>query len=84
VSVASALISTAAAEFVASMVSLAADNRMKRAFSEFWHDVQPELRRALKQARVDAGGAEPLSREWRRRRTHSERDRCRTAVSQRA
>jgi len=46
------------AEVGALIVSLAADDAMTAAFSEFWHNVQPELRRALKQARADVAGAD--------------------------
>lgn len=44
---------TIVAETVALLVSLGADNSMSRAFSEYWHDVQPDLRDALKRARAD-------------------------------
>jgi uncharacterized protein (DUF2235 family) len=39
------------------ILSTGADDRMTATFSEFWHDVQPQLREALKRARVEMGAA---------------------------
>ncbi len=48
-----ALVWLIVAETSALVLSLGADGAMSASFSEFWHDLQPELRLALKQARAD-------------------------------
>jgi hypothetical protein len=36
------------------LLALFADRRMRAVFSQFWHEVQPQLRQALKHARESA------------------------------
>jgi hypothetical protein len=43
---------------VSYLLELLADRRMSAVFSQFWHEVQPELRRALKRARKAAAAAQ--------------------------
>ena len=43
---------------VSYLLELSADSRMSAVFSQFWHKVHPELRRALKRARKTAAAAQ--------------------------
>jgi hypothetical protein len=43
---------------VSYLLELLADRRMSAVFSQFWHEVHPELRRALKRARKTAAAAQ--------------------------